>query len=191
MPNRIILWKPLCSREDKEHYFKFKQKHGYQFTADESQLLEQALIEWVLPYIKEAVNAKMTVVTPETQNVFFTALLDELKKHISFEHQVLVKKDVGSLKLELLQQPMMKAEKEKLVSTLDAMTTLKVAKLAGNQRKRVEAHLFKPLPEVKKAFILDDSFMSGTTLRAMIHALPQLTECTAVAFYGFPDIQRT
>ena len=85
----------------------------------------------------------------------------------------------------LLAQPMMKQEKIKLQNILSTMTTLKVALLPGNQRKRIEPLLFEPLGLTGPVALVDDSFISGTTFNAMKQALPHADVQCECAFYGF------
>lgn len=81
------------------------------------------------------------IIVPETTNLLLKNFLSFLKKNIIF----LKKNDKQHIVEEIKKQNMMKSEAKKLLLALDGMKTVKIADIAGNQRKRFQSCLFQTL----------------------------------------------
>lgn len=154
------LW-DLFSVEKGVLYKKMKQKYGFSFSEDE----EKAFMQLVLaelesnPIWQEAHH----LIVPQTGNQFLLHLLDKVNKNI----HVLKKKSKADIFQALEGQDMMKAERIKLYQTLDDMKEIKMALIAGNQRKRFIGLLFDKLEvDVTEGLFFDDSVFSGYTFLA-------------------------
>ena len=67
-----------------------------------------------------------------------------------------------------------KPEKQKLMTSLSSNDIVKIASLAGNQRRRIQPHLFKSeqVNVGTKVLFFDDSMFSGSTLNAVKQQYP-------------------
>lgn len=131
--------------------------------------------------VSDVLNTKLeqfeNVVIPETSNKNFLTLVQNLDKDV----HVLEKNDMHSIRAILDTQSMMKSERQKLYAALDTMTSVKMAAIAGNQRKRFIDCLFKKHP-LKNAVFLDDSVFSGYTFAAALSAIEYPTTANIVLF---------
>ena len=125
------------------------------------------------------VNAE-TLIIPETGNLSFIELAHMSGKQVITLHKA-SKEDIQS---HLNTQPMMKAEREKLFASLDEMNTVKIAGIAGNQRKRFISCLFKELDitDLGKTVFFDDSVFSGYTFLAAQHRLKNIAHDNIILF---------
>lgn len=145
-------------REYFELYCKFKNKYEHTFNQYE---LDCFLLDMKYK-LGDALEDVDTVVVPETSNVGFLNLLSQLDKNVF----VIKKRTVEQIRLELDKQSMMRSERQKLYASISDMTTLKVAAIAGNQRKRFTNILFEKTKVDGRVAFLDDSVFSGFTLQA-------------------------
>lgn len=148
-------------------YFKFKEKNGYAFLPEEKIDFQQLVLS-MLSENSNWVKAK-TLIIPETGNSGLIELA-----HLSGKEVVtLYKAQKEEIKTHLETQSMMKAEREKLFSAIAAMDKVKMAGIAGNQRKRFIECLFKTpdISDTKDVVFFDDSMFSGYTYLAAQHRL--------------------
>lgn len=160
-------------RANFELYCKFKSK--YDFDLSEAEIA--TLTEQVQAYVNTQLGDIQSVVIPSTTNSLFLNIVKTLGKKVF----VLEKNDNASIKKELDQQAMMRTERQKLYAAIDSMDTIKMAAIAGNQRKRFINCLFKKCP-VENAAFLDDSVFSGCTLTASLAAIEHPTLKNIVLF---------
>lgn len=160
-------------------YFKMKNKYDYSFTCEEkAQFQSQVLLSLELSLCNVD-----TLIVPETSN----KCLLEIAYKTGKEVVVLHKNSKDNIIIAISQQTMMKAEKAKLLSSLESMDTIKIANIAGNQRKRFVECLFKPLDNAeilkgKNVALLDDSVFSGYTFLAANHILSGLNQQNLILF---------
>lgn len=148
------------SRTGIEQYFRFKQKHDFDFNPEEWTTFQQTTEQW-LHKLQQQHHFEY-IILPETSNQRLLQLCE------NFHTIVLKKRTIPEILPLLNHQHFQKKEKEKLLNTLNQMNTLKIAQLAGNQRPRFIPLLFHPITPPNQPFILlDDSAFSGTTLQAM------------------------
>jgi hypothetical protein len=125
------------------------------------------------------VNAQ-TLIIPETGNNAFIELAHMSEKKLIILH----KANKEDIKSDLNTQPMMKAEKEKLFKSLDEMHTVKIAGIAGNQRKRFIHCLFEEfsIMDTGKTIFFDDSVFSGYTFLAAQYRLKNIPHHNIILF---------
>lgn len=145
-----------------ELYFKFKNKYDYKFTKTEKILFQQMVLD-KLNSDSNWENTKNLII-PETENINLIELAQLSGKKIFTLH----KENKENMKSIIEKQPMMKSEKEKIFKTLDEMNNVKIAGIAGNQRKRFVNCLFQKFVffETEKTSFFDDSIFSGYTFLA-------------------------
>lgn len=151
------------NRVNLETYFKFKNKNDYLFTPEQAYEFEENIYNHLIEHIEPQV----LIVYPQTSNILFLNLVDKFKNN----KQQLSKNTPEQILHILNEQQMMKAEKEKLFKTLESHNTVKMAHIAGNQRKRFINCLFQPICISSNAVFLDDSVFSGHTLAAAHQAI--------------------
>lgn len=151
----------LSDRNNQLKYFKMKNKHGYSFTDTE----KSEFIADVIAQLKQYIFDVDVIIFPETQNECFKEIVNTL----NMEKLMVEKRSVDDMLVDLNTQQFMKAEKDKLFNSLSGTNTVKLAAVAGNQRKRFIEILFNPvsIDKSKRYLILDDSFFSGTTLAGL------------------------
>lgn len=148
-------------------YFKFKNKYEHSFTTEEKIIFQQMVLD-KLKLNPLWVNAE-TLIIPETGNLAFVELAHMNGKKVITLH----KASKENIKSHLHTQPMMKTEREKLFSSLDEMNRVKIAGIAGNQRKRFIQCLFEELnvDDIGQTIFFDDSIFSGYTFLAAQYRL--------------------
>lgn len=160
--NELITFSYLFSTKDRaqlEMYFKLKNKYDHELSSDELNDLIQAV---------KAFGEYDVVIHPETTGLHLT----ELAFSISDQVVVIAKNNKSYIKKQVLEQPMMKAEKASIIKTIDEMgQSFQINKVKGNQRKRFKDILFMPVNldslKDKRVLLLDDSVFSGETLIAL------------------------
>lgn len=151
-------------REVLENYFKLKNKYDYSFEKNEYEKLKEQIILNFGSYD--------VVVYPETSGIYLSDIAQSLGQTV-----FCIKKNSKELiTKELLNQKLMKAEKESLLKVINDMgDTFKINQIKGNQRKRFKDILFQKIDlsnfENKKILLLDDSVFSGNTLLALKESL--------------------
>lgn len=164
------------SRAGIEQYFRFKQKHDFDFNPEEWTAFQESTTQW-LHQLQQQYHFEY-IILPETTNQRLLQLC------ANFNTIVLKKRTIPEVLPLLNNQHFQKKEKEKLLNTLNQMNTLKIAQLAGNQRHRFIPLLFHPIiPPTQPFILLDDSAFSGTTLEAMQIAT-QNKAITAVTLFS-------
>jgi pyruvate formate-lyase activating enzyme-like uncharacterized protein len=154
------LW-DLFSIEKGILYKKMKQKYGFSF----SSLEEQEFTHQVLDELekKSMWQEAKTLIVPQTSNQFLLHFLEKVNKEVYF----LKKKSKSDILHELEAQDMMKTERVKLYAAIEAMKDVKMANIAGNQRKRFISLLFNELDSsITEGLFFDDSVFSGYTFLA-------------------------
>ena len=170
----------LASREDKEHYFRFKCKHGYSMPPEEWVSFSEQCIQWVQQQVSD-LGSEICLVVPESTNVAFNELISRLGVKVCW----LRKRSAQEIWAEVSKQSMMKAERAKLASVFEGLSYLRVGQLAGNQRKRVIPVLFEPVTIDMPVVLLDDSCISGTTFEGMRAALGSTVVLRELSFFTF------
>lgn len=170
----------LKQRQVQESYFKMKNKYEHSFSKEEKinfiNLARQDLSSC------EAWQNAEIVLVPETSN----QLLLELCK--SKELVIIYKNDKEVIKEALDKQFFMKTEREKLYTSLDNNgSKVKMANIAGNQRKRFVEFLFKEIvlneeQKTKNCVFLDDSIFSGYTFLAAQEAIKNINHENIILF---------
>lgn len=164
----------LSSREKQEEYFKMKNKYEHAFSKEEKTAFQQKVLQ-DLEQFEDWKNAKL-IFLPETGNTCLIEIAQQSGKEIVY----IKKQTKETIKNSLDKQAMMKAEREKLYLAIDSMNTVKMAGVAGNQRKRLVEVLFEDIvltpeqEEYSKVF-LDDSIFSGYTFLAAQYKINQVT----------------
>lgn len=156
----------LLDTKNKSHletYFKFKNKNDYFFTPAQAQEFEENVYNTLIEHI----DSKTLIIYPQTNNQLFLNLIDKFDNN----KQQLLKNTPQQILNILSEQQMMKAEKEKLFKTIESHSTVKMANIAGNQRKRFINCLFQHICIKANAVFLDDSVFSGYTLAAAYQAI--------------------
>ena len=156
-----------------------KNKYEYSFTNEEKEnftlLLKEKLMnvpQW---------NMVNIIIVPETSNLLLKDFLFSTNKNIIF----LKKNNKQYIVEEIKKQNMMKSEAKKLLLTLDDMKTVKIADIAGNQRKRFQNCLFQPLNiniMDNDIIFLDDSLFSGNTFLAAQQMLKNFNITNIILF---------
>lgn len=169
----------LKNRDYEINYFKMKQKYGNTFTDQEYLHFEKNVLEFLNPLL---INID-TLVIPQTGNDTLLNLAKLTSKNIF----ILEKNTKETMVTAVLEQPMMRSEKTKLMNMLDSMDTIKMAQLAGNQRKRFVNCLFKKpdtktIQQLGKIALLDDSIFSGYTFVAANNALENMQQQNIILF---------
>lgn len=112
------------------------------------------------------------LVVPESSNTVLNLILSQLNMPITTINKQNSAFVVNSLNTEKMQ----KAEKEKLMSSLENVNSVKMAQLSANQRKRVANHLFKvendSVFKDKNILFFDDALFTGSTLTAIQKLIP-------------------
>lgn len=169
----------LKDRMSEITYFKMKNKYGYSFTSQEKEEFQNQ----VLVGLENHLNNIDILIVPETGN----ECLLEIAYRTGKEIVIFPKNNKEDIILAVTKQAMMKAEKAKLLSSLEAMDTIKIANIAGNQRKRFIECLFKSIDDMeifkdKNVALLDDSVFSGYTFLAANHILNGLNKQNLILF---------
>lgn len=157
----------LFSTKDRvmlENYFKLKNKYDYSLTKEEYDKLEKEVVE--------AFGSYDLVIHPETTGKH----LANLAKAIGNQTICIRKNSKKVITEKLLEQKMMKAERNSLVSCIEEMkTSFQINKVKGNQRKRFRDILFEKVDLTEyqnlNVLLLDDSVFSGETLLALKESL--------------------
>lgn len=154
-------------KDNLQLYFKFKNKNGYSFNQDE----EKIFLSQIIDYLKTQIAPTDILIFPQTSNKCFLRIVGQLGN----TYHILQKQNIKEVIQELDKQSMMKAEREKLYATLALNDTVKMANIAGNQRKRFINILFHNINNhTHKSYIfLDDSIFSGYTLAAAHQSVNQ------------------
>lgn len=125
------------------------------------------------------------LIVPETDNQFLIDWTAQTHKKII----VLKKQTKDKIVQKLSEQTMMRAEKVKLLKAIEAMEEVKIANIAGNQRKRFIGCLFEPLEQNvinnlthTKTMLVDDSVFSGYTFLAAQHVLKDVIHENRIFF---------
>lgn len=156
-----------------------KNKYGYSFLPEEKISFQQQVVKKLSPHL----SPNSTLIVPETSNLCLLEIAQ-----LTGCPTILLKKNMKEkILLDLDNQAMMKAERQKLISSINAMETVKIANIAGNQRKRFIGSLFQPLNEYlildkSDVVFLDDSIFSGYTFMAAQHVLTQYQPKNFVLF---------
>lgn len=157
----------LKDRENELKYFKMKNKYEHQFSPEEKELFQEEISNKLSDLLKEI----DVLIIPETSNQCLLDIIKLTKKDVI----ILEKNTKENIIQDLNNQTMMKDERTKLLNSIAEMEVLKIANIAGNQRKRFVGNLFKQLNkeqfENKKIAFLDDSVFSGYTFLAANHIL--------------------
>lgn len=153
----------LYSTKDRdvlENYFKLKDKYDHSLTESDYLSLEKS--------VKEAFGQYDVVIHPETTGKHLNRLAKALGQNVV----CVTKNDKETIKNLLLEQKMMKAERQSLIQCIDEMNdSFQINKIKGNQRKRFRNILFKKVElssyDGLKVLLLDDSVFSGETLLSL------------------------
>lgn len=162
----------IKSRDSLIDYFKFKEKYNYKYSQEEleSQLEHLALQILSLNNHKKFNN----VFVPETEN----SNLIRLSSLVS-DNTIIIKKKAKPEIISLLEnQKFQKDEKNALFKSIEEMSSIKMAKIKANQRKRFEDILFDDLSDdilMDNSLLLDDSSFSGFTYKALKKKVPKTT----------------
>jgi hypothetical protein len=164
----------LKTRENELNYFKMKNKYGYSFTKEEKFIFQKNVTTTINNLLEN------NIIFPETGNTCLIEIAEMSGKNII----VLEKNTKKDILLQLDNQSMMKAEREKLYKIISENETVKMAQLPGNQRKRLEKLLFKsPKLSLDKSYtFLDDSIFSGYTFLAAQEAIKSVKHNNIVLF---------
>lgn len=169
----------LNSRENELLYFKMKNKYEYLFTEKEKVAFISLLNEKLNKISHWCITN--TIVVPETSNYLLKSFLISTGKKIIYLQKNSKEKIIESIQ----QQPMMKSEAKKLFSSLNNMKTIKIADIAGNQRKRFQTCLFNDISEQNMdtdIVFLDDSIFSGNTFLAAQEKLKNFNVTNIILF---------
>lgn len=144
-------------------YYQMKNKQGLSFTPEEKLLF----VEQVVSGIKENYNLNNydLILIPETNNECFKEIIQQLNiKAVMFN-----KNSKEKILMDLAQQKMRKAERKKLVDSIECMNDVKIGLIAANQRMRVANLLFNIQEDLtaKKVLFMDDSIFTGSTFKAI------------------------
>ena len=113
------IWKQLTTRLAKEEYFRFKEKHGYSLSTAERLVHREEAVSWLQATLADVLRSEATMVlTPESTNGHFRAILEKLQQRSSLEVVYLKKRKVSEIRGAVVVQPMMKAERLKLQGAL-------------------------------------------------------------------------
>lgn len=151
----------LFSLENATLYKKMKRKYGFSFSKEE----EAHFTEHIFNELENNVlwNGAKNLIVPQTSNQFLMNFLNKVDKNIV----VLTKRHKLDILHELDGQVMMKTERAKLYQSLELMQEVKMAGIAGNQRKRLIHLLFSELRnDITDGLFFDDSVFSGYTFLA-------------------------
>lgn len=168
----------LKIEENTKNYFKFKNKYEYSFNQKEKEDFKSLVFE-NLKKNKVWLSAT-TLIIPETGNKNLLEIAQLSNKRII----TLEKNSKEIIKNELSLQPMMKSEREKLYKSLEVMESVKMAGIAGNQRKRFIEILFKKIVfQNDDSFVFfDDSLFSGYTFLAAQYQLRDIEHNNIILF---------
>ncbi len=173
----------LIARSQQIEYFKMKNKHGYAFSQEEKkEFKDKVNIE--LKKNPDWVNAT-AILVPGTSNEILKEIAFESSKKVYFLEKASISEIIPALQA----QSMMKGEAQKLLSQLKTLESIKMADIAGNQRKRFIGLLFKNIDNLKeylnneKIVFLDDSVFSGITLQAAHDKIKDIPH-TKIVFYN-------
>lgn len=151
----------LFSIENGTLYKKMKQKYGFSFSNEEKKQFTRTILDELVTF--KVWQEAITLIVPQTTNQFLLNFLDNVDKEV----KVLVKRDKVDILHELDKQVMMKAERIKLYQSIEVMKEVKMAGIAGNQRKRLVSLLFNELDsDLTEGLFFDDSVFSGYTFLA-------------------------
>lgn len=156
----------LNEQSSRELYFQMKNKYGYSFNDDERLKFENL----VLDHFKSLNIDFDSVIYAQTDNHILKSILSKLNKN-QYEMK---KNSATDIKLIVDGMKMSKPEKQKLMTSLSSNDIVKIASLAGNQRRRIQPHLFKSeqVNVGTKVLFFDDSMFSGSTLNAVKQQYP-------------------
>lgn len=152
-------------RETKKVYAKVKQKNEESLTSNEKDILINETVSALKEYV--ATHHFNLIITPESSNV----LLSQILSYLNLPIVTVSKQDKLSITNTLNAEKMCKTEKEKLTNSLVGMSSVKMAQLSGNQRKRVAKNLFNienvEVFQNKNILFFDDALFTGSTLSAI------------------------
>lgn len=160
-----------------------KNKYNYVLTEEETK----TLINTLNTFFKKDKDFKESeyLIIPETGNQFLIEWTVQTNKKVI----ILRKQTKDKIIQKLSEQTMMKAEKVKLLKAIEAMNEVKMANIAGNQRKRLIECLFEPLNKNvistatnNKLMFIDDSIFSGYTFLAAQHVLKNINHHNRIFF---------
>jgi hypothetical protein len=161
------------NRDTLIEYFKFKEKNGYKFSKEELDLFILNLKNKILLINNN--NKFSNVFVPETSNTNLIRLAQEISNNIIF----IEKNNKNFIINELNKQQFQKKEKEALLLSLSENSTVKMADIKGNQRKRFIDFLFKKTSgkeiDYSNSLFLDDSSFSSYTYKAAINKIQKTT----------------
>ena len=137
----VFKLKDIKNKDMLNQYFKFKEKYDYKFSQSELELFLEEVSKKILS-INENIPFQ-TVFIPETGNKNLIKLAKLLTKNVI----IVNKKSKNEIIQKLNQQKFQKKEKESLMDSLEKMSTIKMADIKGNQRKRFIDILFNDIEE--------------------------------------------
>lgn len=171
----------LTDRNNQLTYFKMKNKYENCFSSEEKIHFEKEVLENLSHNIYWQ-QAQLLII-PETGNDCLKSIALLSGKEVVY----LKKSNKESIFKALDQQKFMKDEKIKLYESIHQMETVKIAGIAGNQRKRFVSCLFDELSltqnqQDKNTVFFDDSIFSGFTFLASQHVLKYIPHNNIVIF---------
>lgn len=169
----------LKNRDNEINYFRMKQKYGNSFSQEQYEQFNALVLGNIMSLLSDI----DTLVVPETGNNMLLEIAKTTNKNIF----ILEKNSKEDIIAALSEQTMMRSEKIKLMTMLEGMDTIKMAQLAGNQRKRFVDCLFKKpnsdtLDKLGSIALLDDSVFSGYTFMAANSALQSKQKSNIILF---------
>lgn len=167
----VFKLKDIKNKDMLNQYFKFKEKYDYKFSQSELDVFLEEVSKKILS-INENIPFQ-TVFIPETGNKNLIKLAKLITKNVI----IVNKKSKNEIIQELNQQKFQKKEKESLMNSLEKMSTIKMADIKGNQRKRFVDILFNDIEEdmsFENTLLLDDSAFSGFTYQALKNKIPNV-----------------
>lgn len=167
----VFKLKDIKNKDILEQYFKFKEKYDYKFSKSELEVFLEEIYKKILSINKNIPYQRVFI--PETGNKNLIKLAKLLTENVV----IVNKKNKNEIIQELNKQKFQKKEKESLMDSLEKMSTIKMADIKGNQRKRFVDILFNNIHEdvsFKNSLLLDDSAFSGFTYQALKNKLPNV-----------------
>ncbi len=157
------------NRETKKIYAKLKNKSCETINVNLSESEKVSLIAETVSALNDYVidNNIELIILPESNNVLLRSILSYVNLPLVIINKKNKEMMVDVLNTELMQ----KAEREKLMNSIENMSTVKIAQISANQRKRVADKLFHvenvSVFKNKKVLFFDDALFTGSTLFAI------------------------
>lgn len=150
-----------------------KNKYDYSFDENELKTFKNNIYKEL--QLHTIWNDAQLLIIPETSNEVLISIAKNSGKEVVF----LIKNSKENILLKLQNQKMMKSEAKKLFSIVEGLDIVKMAAIAGNQRKRFISILFKELnlsenQKDKNILFFDDSLFSGFTYLAAQDKIKEL-----------------